>query len=212
MTDSRATVHDRVIHMLSELLLLRPEEIRPESLLLRDLDVDSIALLELTFCIEKEFGVDFPDLKASAETFGMPLPEALRTLEETPGVTTFFEYVKEAVVRRMLAEAGAVEVLTERLGLTRAAGSHATGRADRALADAPEDTVTLLGREGRDEAFRQETVAGLARSVGGDVPPGIDPATPLASLRLSALFDFLTVRALVGYVEHLLRTRRSRAA
>jgi len=84
-------IEARLRAILAELLLLEPEQVHPESLLVDDLDVDSIALLELAFTIEREFGVPFPDVKASEETFNMRLPDALETLEAAPGDTTFFE-------------------------------------------------------------------------------------------------------------------------
>ncbi len=51
-----AEIETRLRAILSELLLLKAEDVRSESLLIDDLDVDSIALLELAFTIERDFG------------------------------------------------------------------------------------------------------------------------------------------------------------
>ncbi len=95
-------VEQRLQRILCDLLLLEPEAVQPGSLLVSDLDVDSITMLELAFTVEKEFGVAFPDVKASEETFNLLLPEALQRLEAMPGGTTFFEYIKEEAIRQAL--------------------------------------------------------------------------------------------------------------
>ena len=92
-----------------------------------DLDVDSIALLELAFTIERDFGVPFPDVKASEETFSALLPDALQKLEATPGGTTFFEYVKEEAIREMLTRTETVAELAAVLAIPVAPGLRADG-------------------------------------------------------------------------------------
>jgi acyl carrier protein len=95
-----APVRDRLRAVLCELFLLEPGEVRPESLLIGELGVDSIGFLDLAFTIEDRFGVVFPDLKTDAEVVGMPLPDALRRLEpEAGGQTTLFGYVREEAIR-----------------------------------------------------------------------------------------------------------------
>src|SRR2546426_12428227 len=131
-TLATAEIEARLRAILSELLLLKPEDVRSESLLIDDLDVDSIALLEMAFTIERDFGVPFPDVKASEELFSMLLPDALEKLESTPGETTFFEYVKEEAIRRTLAGLDTVGALAALLGVPVPPGFPA----DRALATA----------------------------------------------------------------------------
>ena len=58
----------RLRDLLADMLVLDVAEVKAESLLLADLDIDSISLIELTFAIEREFGVAFPHLKATEET------------------------------------------------------------------------------------------------------------------------------------------------
>jgi acyl carrier protein len=105
------SVQERFATILCDLLVLRPEEVTAGSLLIDDLDVDSITLLELSFTIEKEFGVKFPELKATLDTFSAPLPEALEKLETMPGAATFFEYVKAEVVRYLVDRQGSADFL-----------------------------------------------------------------------------------------------------
>src|SRR5438876_1026083 len=122
-----AEIETRLRAILSDLLLLKTEDVRSESLLIDDLDVDSIALLELAFTIERDFGVPFPDVKASEETFSALLPDALQKLEATPGGTTFFEYVKEEAIREMLTRTETVAELAAVLAIPVAPGLRADG-------------------------------------------------------------------------------------
>jgi acyl carrier protein len=155
-------VETRVRRLLCELLLLDADAVRPASLLVEELDLDSLAFIELAFAVEKEFGVEFPDLKANEETFALLLPDALQRIESMPGGTTFFEFIKQDALRG------------------------------------------VVGNETREGLFRSLTAAALAQAVGGSLPSGLDPDTPLATLHLSDLFRFLTVGTLVRYVEQLI--------
>ena len=229
-----AEIETRLRAILSELLLLKTEDVRSESLLIDDLDVDSIALLELAFTIERDFGVPFPDVKASEDTFSALLPDALQKLEATPGGTTFFEYVKEEAIREMLtrtetvAELAAVLAIPVAPGL-RADGALATTRirelwqagllspheADGQLLDRPfgeavvmHPTTVLLSAEMRERHFRMLSIPALAEAVGGRIPAGIDRGAALSELRLSDLLRFLTVRTMAGYIGFLLATRQ----
>jgi acyl carrier protein len=107
---SRDDVRAKLRDMVCELLVLEPDEVRPESLLLDDLDADSITFLELSFAIEKEFGVVLPELKADEETLSMPMPEGLRRLEAMPGGATLFEFVKQEVIRNMSTSGSGVRL------------------------------------------------------------------------------------------------------
>jgi acyl carrier protein len=102
-----APVLDRVREIICELFLHDPAQVHAESLLIGELDVDSIGFLDLAFTIEDRFGLVFPDLKTDAQLIGMPLPEALRRLEQDPAAaTTLFGYVKAEAIRH--AAGGAV--------------------------------------------------------------------------------------------------------
>jgi acyl carrier protein len=162
---AREDAETRVRRILCELLLLDAGEVRSESLLIEDLDVDSITFLELAFAVEKEFGVDFPDVKASEETFVLLLPDALQKLEATPGGTTFFEFIKREAICN--------------------------------------GTAAVAAADDRERRFRALTVGALARSLGGQVPGGLDATLPIETLRLNDLFRFLTVGTLTRYVEFL---------
>jgi acyl carrier protein len=91
-----------VREILCGLLLKKPADVRAESLLVQDLEVDSLGLIEMTFAIEEKFGVEFPDLKASAELLIMPLPDGLARIQAMPGGTTLFEFIEDEMVRTRL--------------------------------------------------------------------------------------------------------------
>lgn len=55
MTD--AEIYEQFLPLVAEVTGARPEAIRPDSVLVRDLGADSIDLLDLTFLIEEKFGV-----------------------------------------------------------------------------------------------------------------------------------------------------------
>ncbi|TME76690.1 MAG: SDR family NAD(P)-dependent oxidoreductase [Chloroflexi bacterium] len=164
-----STVEERVRAILCELLVLRAEEVTSESLLMDELDADSITFLETFITLEKEFGLDLPDVKADEATLSLPVPDALRKLEDMAGGTTFLEYLKEDAVRSVLGASASRSV--------------------------------------RNELFQQLSVGSFAKALNGRVPSGIDPDAPLASLRLTMLFRFLTVGTLARYVEFIVAGR-----
>jgi acyl carrier protein len=96
-----AEVLDGVRDILSGQLLRSRDDVRAESLLVQDLEVDSLGLIELTFAIEEKFGVEFPDLKTSAELLLLPLPDGLRRIASMPGATTLFEFMEGEVARAL---------------------------------------------------------------------------------------------------------------
>lgn len=74
---------------------------------MQDLELDSLGLIEMTFAIEERFGVEFPDLKTSAEILLLPLPEGIRRIAAMPGGTTLFEFIELELARtRGAGEAG----------------------------------------------------------------------------------------------------------
>ncbi len=166
-------VGDKVRAMLADLLVLNLEEIKPESLLVDDLDADSIAFLELWFLLEKEFGLELPEVKADEELLSMPLLPGLERLEAIGGDTTFFEFIKREIETRGMA-AAQPRLVTE--------------------------AAPALDRARRAGLAAQHTVASLSAIVGGRAPAGFSPDTPLTELRLRDLFRFLTVDALSQYV------------
>jgi acyl carrier protein len=170
-TSPPGTVEERVRAILCDLLVLRAEEVTSASLLMDELDADSITFLETFITLEKEFDLDLPDVKADEATLSLPLPDALRKLEGIAGETTFLEYLKEDAVRSVLGASPSPPV--------------------------------------RDELFRQLSVGSFAKALNGRVPSGIDPDAPLASLRLTTLFRFLTVGTLARYVEFMLAERHA---
>jgi acyl carrier protein len=154
---------DGVRDILSGQLLRKREDVRAESLLVQDLEVDSLGLIELTFAIEERFGVEFPDLKTSAEVLLLPLPDGLGRIASMPGATTLFEFMQREVARA-LGAADADAEARDRVFRTatvadvaRAAG----GTVPTALAaDTPVSELRLA------DLFRLITVDVVARYVG----------------------------------------------
>jgi acyl carrier protein len=226
---SAETVLSRLQRILCDLLVLKPEDVHPESLLVDDLDADSIAMIELMFAIEQEFGVKLPDLKADEETFALPLPDGLRRLEETPGTTTFFEYLKHEAICHVFGSVSTIGDMAALLGVALPPGRDPSLPVSRLLIedverlataaweDAPRTArafgaqdfdvarlASLLTAPTRDALFRKQNVATLARAAVTRVPEGMDPNASVSKLRLRDLFRFFTVGAMAGYVIYLL--------
>lgn len=62
-------------------------------------------------------------------------------------------------------------------------------------------------RDRGEQLFRRQTVATMARAAQAEIPEGLEPAAPIASMRLRDLFRFLTVGAMAEYVAHLMDTQ-----
>ncbi len=90
----REGVLERLRTILSDLLLLGPEEMRDDSLLVDELGIDSLGFLDLSFTIEERFGVEFPDVKSNLELVSEPIPVALRAMIGAPGGTTLFAFMQ----------------------------------------------------------------------------------------------------------------------
>ena len=91
-------VIDSLTEILAEILVLNKTEIKPSKKLVDDLDADSIAFLETTYRLRRDFGLVVPEVKVDEETLRLPLLEGLQRLEQTIGGTTLFEFMKiEAV-------------------------------------------------------------------------------------------------------------------
>ena len=86
-------VIDSLAEILAEILVLNKSEIRPSRKLVDDLDADSIAFLEMTYRLRRDFGLVVPEVKVDEETLRLPLLEGLQRLEQTIGGTTLFEYM-----------------------------------------------------------------------------------------------------------------------
>jgi hypothetical protein len=135
--------------------------VRPDSLLLDELDVDSITLIELAFAIEKEFGVDFPEVKATEETFTVRMPDAIRMLEKTDGGMTFFEFIKAEALRTLAPDEDVARrnELFETLPLAALVAAVGARVPDGIDGTAPLASLTLY------DLFRFLTVRTLARYV-----------------------------------------------
>ena len=153
---------DGVRDILGGQLLRKRDDVRAESLLVQDLDVDSLGLIELTFAIEEKFGVEFPDLKTSAELLLLPLPDGLQRIEAMPGATTLFEFMQREVARALGAADGDAEARDRAFRAARVAdvARAAGGPVPIALAaDTPVSELRLA------DLFRLITVGVLARYV-----------------------------------------------
>jgi acyl carrier protein len=180
MTD----IAERIRALLADLLVLRVDEVRPEHLLVDDLDADSITFLELWFRLEKDFGLALPEVKADEETFNLPLLQGLAKLEALGG-TTLFEFAKRELVARGLPMASTI---------------------DPAVVRAAMDPMR------REPMFATLTIGQVLAILGGRVPNDLSPNAPIADLRLKDFFRFLTVDMLVQYVTFLLDVQRTAMA
>jgi acyl carrier protein len=90
----RESVLERLRAILSDLLLLGPQEMRDDSLLVDELGIDSLGFLDLSFTIEERFGVEFPDVKSNLELLSEPIPVALHAMIGAPGATTLFAFIQ----------------------------------------------------------------------------------------------------------------------
>lgn len=250
-TFTEEEVTRRLTAILAEILVMSPEEIHPGSLLVDELDADSIAFLELNYRLKSDFGIATPNPKVDESTLSMPAPEALRKIEVQLGGTTLFEFMKDEAVRsaavdpttrRAMGEAlmggmedgGGLSLL--KAGLATAvrdpaartlvsavlddvgADPDASDRLRRATDADPELRERLAafrepGPEGaaaedaeaqrkafHDLILRDMDLERLARFMGGEVPSGLDPGSPVSSIRLRDLFRFITVQSYVRYV------------
>ena len=232
MTAVRSDVQDMLVRTLGELLVLDPQEIRPDSLLIDDLDADSITFVELSFAIEKDYGVTIPELKADESTFGIPVIQGLHRLEAIPGGVSFFEYVKQEAIRNAFGGSSRVRDLTAalripvpadldgdapaatlrvrdvaRMGIgLRARREIEEDLTERSFAEVLRAGIGLpwLAEASRDRLFDGRTLAMVAEVIGGRVPAGLEHEAPVSSLRTMDLFRFLTVGSMAGYIESLI--------
>ncbi len=73
-----ATIHDRVIKIIADKLVINESEITPNANFKKDLGADSIDLVELIMEFEREFDLSIPDDRAEAiQTVG----DAIKFLE-----------------------------------------------------------------------------------------------------------------------------------
>ena len=157
---------ERVRRMVAELVLVDLDEVTPDRLLVDELELDSLGFVELTFSIENELGVEFPDFKAREELSSVSLPDGIAQLATLTEGGTLLEYIAAEASRRIGLPPG---------------------------------------------ELWDQTAATLAAALGGNVPKVIDPGVRLSALRLETLLRFLTVGTLVGYTEHLLRSKHEQA-
>lgn len=69
---------ERIRALLAEQLDIEPNKITPDTVLLEDLDADSLDLVDLVMTLEDEFGVEVPD-------------DAIETLRTVGDVVNFVE-------------------------------------------------------------------------------------------------------------------------
>ena len=183
---------DALTDILAEILVLNKSDIRPSRKLVDDLDADSIAFLELTYRLRRDFGLKVPEAKVDEETLRLPLLEGLQRLEQAIGGTTLFEFMKlEAVhddghdpelrarsieiLRQSLREPAFAETLKTVVGEGPGDAARAAGLLLHQLRQTPElmETVEAL-REG-DTALAEcmRTLDGLAEvEIAQTGPPG----------------------------------------
>ena len=154
---------DALTNILAEILVLNTSDIKPSRKLVDDLDADSIAFLELTYRLRRDFGLQVPEAKVDEETLRLPLLEGLQRLEQAIGGTTLFEFMKLEALHEDHSDpelrARSVEILRERLQEP-AFAETLTG----AIANGDDDTVraaALLLHQLRRTPELAETIAAV---------------------------------------------------
>ena len=99
MIDNPPDVTAKITAILADILVLNPEDIKPSSKLVDDLDADSIAFLEDSYRLRTDFGLEVPEAKADEETLRLPMANGLERLEKTAGGTSLFEFIKADLLR-----------------------------------------------------------------------------------------------------------------
>jgi acyl carrier protein len=183
---------DALTDILAEILVLNKSDIRPSRKLVDDLDADSIAFLELTYRLRRDFGLTVPEAKVDEETLRLPLLEGLQRLEEAIGGTTLFEFMKlEAVhddghdpelrarsieiLRQSLREPAFAETLKTAVGEGPGDAARAAGLLLHQLRQTPELTETVEALREADAALAEcmRTLDGLAEAeIARTGPPG----------------------------------------
>jgi acyl carrier protein len=98
MISARETI-ERVTAMIAEILVLNEEDVQPWSKLVEDLDADSIAFLELTYRLRKDFGLEVPEAKIDEETLRLPLLDGIDRVKQRIRGTTLFEFMELEALR-----------------------------------------------------------------------------------------------------------------
>ena len=213
--------------LLADLLVIKESEITDSSLLVDDLDADSVSFLELTFLAREKLGVTIPAAKMNEEIMNLPLEKGLEELEELGGDQTFFEYSKIEATRSVLMSSRTAFEFARDIGMPFPADQDGdrlmsqirlselgefgleadwSGLTEEELALPLTEAIESidLGRRLHSEAkrvlFESLRARGLSQSMGGRVPDGIDPDTSLSSLRVQDLFRFLSVGSMARYL------------
>jgi acyl carrier protein len=183
---------DALTDILAEILVLNKSDIRPSRKLVDDLDADSIAFLELTYRLRRDFGLRVPEAKVDEETLRLPLLEGLQRLEQAIGGTTLFEFMKlEAmhddghdpelrarsieILRQSLREPSFAETLKTAVGEGPGDAARAAALLLHQLRQTPELTETVEALREGDAALAEcmQTLHGLAEvEIARTGPPG----------------------------------------
>ena len=225
--DSFDVLYSELVDILSDLLVVPHDEIEPHSLLVDDLDADSVSFLELSYIINERFGIQMAEVKVDEETLNMNLVDGLERLNQLEGDTTFFEHVKSEAIRRLLTIHDTAGDVAEMIGVP-VPGKHqpSTPVSEIPLRDLSEfgleanwDTVdpsmldksfidalpdididTFFPSETKERLFRSQRVENLVEGIQGRVPDDMRPETKLNELMTRDLFRFLTVGSMARYL------------
>lgn len=162
MARAASGVLSRARDLLSEVLVLDRAEVREQSRLMDDLNVDSIALIEIWTVLQAEFQIDVPELHADEQTLSLPLPAALHRLAVDQSELTLAGFLERRAVEATMAVRGPIRDEESRLGLLngltiREFASAIDGAVPQGVApDAPIATLHLR------DLFRFVTVGAMA--------------------------------------------------
>lgn len=105
-------VYPKVAQIVADALGCEPDEVKPKSSLIADLDAESIDFLDLVFRLEKGFGVKIPRGKIVEDARG-PLPEAefeAKGVVTEAGLARLREFLDEVPAERFKTPLKAADV------------------------------------------------------------------------------------------------------
>ena len=166
-------IFEKLRTVLCDMLILNPSDVQLHSKLVDDLDADSIAFLELTFCLRQDFGLEIPQTKVDEEMLTLPLLDGLQRLREAEGGVTLFEFMPLASGEALSPELQAAQ------------------------------QFSALSDEQKLAQAQRMTVGDLAAMMGTTPPASFAAEQLMSELRVRDLFRFITVQSYVRYVQHL---------
>ncbi len=99
-------IEERIKSKISDILGIKKEELTTETDLIRELDAESIDMLEIAISLEKEFGIKIDENSLFLKAFRYYLEEAHeKNTEEVSYLKQKFPFLDEKRIRELIDEA-----------------------------------------------------------------------------------------------------------